>query len=180
MDTNRVTVRYAKALVELSIEQNIDKQVYADMMLIVKAMTDYPAFAEYISNPAIASVKKSEKVVLTFKNQLQKLTLDFITLVFNKKREFYLNDICRNALDLLRQHNNTIVARLEMSIEPEKAMVERIKEKFEHKLKQTVELSTETNPELIGGFVFTIDGLQYDASIATRLKKISKELQQNT
>ncbi|HOO84210.1 MAG TPA: ATP synthase F1 subunit delta [Prolixibacteraceae bacterium] len=180
MDTNRVTVRYAKALVELAIDQNIDKQVYADMLLIVKAMTEYPAFAEFINNPAIASIKKSEKVVLAFKTHIQQLTLNFLILVFNKKREFYLNDICRNALDLLRQHNHTIVAHLEMSIEPDIEMVQKIKEKFEHKLKQTVELSTTSNPKLIGGFVFTIDGLQYDASLATRLKKISKELQQNT
>ena len=166
-------------MVELAIEQKIDKQVYSDIMLLIKSMTDYPAFSEFINNTAIASDIKKEKICNTFQDQIQKLTYNFLKLVFNKKREYYLKDICRNALDLLRQHNNTILAKLEMSITPDKTMIIKIKEKFESKLKKQIELSTETKPELIGGFIFTIDGLQYDASFASRLKAISKELQHN-
>ncbi|HUM89320.1 MAG TPA: F0F1 ATP synthase subunit delta, partial [Prolixibacteraceae bacterium] len=56
-------------------------------------------------------------------------------------------------------------------------LVDELKEKFQKKTQRNIELSSETDPSLIGGFIFTIDGMQYDASIATRLATIKKQLQ---
>jgi len=41
-----------------------------------------------------------------------------------------------------------------------------------------VELSTAVDKDVIGGFVLTIEDLQYDASVATSLRKLKKQLLQ--
>jgi len=43
-----------------------------------------------------------------------------------------------------------------------------------------VELSSTVNKDVIGGFVLTIEDLQYDASVAASLRKIKKQLLQTS
>ena len=38
-------------------------------------------------------------------------------------------------------------------------------------------MTSSVDPDLIGGFIFTIDGEQYDASIASKLSLFRKQLQ---
>ena len=43
-----------------------------------------------------------------------------------------------------------------------------------------VELSSSVDEDVIGGFVLTIEDLQYDASVASSLKKLKKQLLQTS
>jgi F-type H+-transporting ATPase subunit delta len=43
-------------------------------------------------------------------------------------------------------------------------------------MKVKIELSTQIKPEIIGGMILRLDDKQYDASIATQLKKIRQNL----
>ena len=43
-----------------------------------------------------------------------------------------------------------------------------------------VELSSAVEEDVIGGFVLTIEDMQYDASVASNLKKIKKQLLQTS
>ena len=47
---------------------------------------------------------------------------------------------------------------------------------MEHHTRSKVMLTTESKEELIGGFVLTWKDKQYDASVATQLKKIKQTL----
>lgn len=179
MDSNRVTVRYARALVELAIEKNLTSIIYNDILLVYTSLTEYEHFNDYVINPSHGTEQKLEVLNNMYQNEVNELTIRFLKLVFEKKREFYLKDICRNIIELVRQHNNILIAHLEMSIKPNAELLEKIKISFESKLKKQIEMSTSINPTLIGGFVFTIDGIQYDASIANRLIMLKKELQHN-
>ena len=53
---------------------------------------------------------------------------------------------------------------------------ERIRQILKDTLNARVELSTEENNALIGGFVIRIDHQQYDASVSNKLKTIKKQL----
>ena len=43
-----------------------------------------------------------------------------------------------------------------------------------------VELSSSVDEDVIGGFVLTIEDMQYDASVASNLRKIKKQLLQTS
>jgi len=42
--------------------------------------------------------------------------------------------------------------------------------------KAKVEINQTIDPDIIGGFVVTVEGMQYDASISTKLNTIKKDL----
>jgi F0F1-type ATP synthase delta subunit len=56
-------------------------------------------------------------------------------------------------------------------------LIRLIKLKFEQKTDTSIEMTTNVDADLIGGFIFTIDGNQYDASIASKLSSFKKQLQ---
>jgi F-type H+-transporting ATPase subunit delta len=177
MDRNRVTVRYARALLEIATEQKVLDRVYTDMQLLFKAMDEYKGFANYIINPGDLSSVKFRKVTSMFGKDMCDLTIRFLNLVFEKKREEYLKDICRNFLYMAKKAKGILSASLKIAYPVDTEIIQEITSRFEAKTHATIELETSINSELIGGFVFTIDGWQYDASVFSKLQAIKKKLQ---
>ena len=176
MDRNRVTVRYAKALIELASEQNVLEQVDRDMRMLYAALDQYEGFAEYILNPGISSMDKFEKLNSIFSSQFNELSMKFLELVFSNKREVYLKDLCRNSISMARELNHVITANLKSAVELDQKVTDLIKSKFEKRLNAALEMTTETDPNIMGGFIFTIDGQQYDTSVVRGLKIIKQQL----
>jgi F-type H+-transporting ATPase subunit delta len=177
MERNRVTVRYAKAFVELASEGGTIMECYHDMGLLFASLDNFKSFHDLILNPGISNHEKMEQMIRLFGRDLQSLTLKFLELIFSKYREEYLIDICRNCIDMIRRMEGISTASLTTAFEINSELIDQIKSTFELKTKSAIELTNNTDPSLIGGFIFTIDGEQYDASIASRLSSVKKQLQ---
>jgi F-type H+-transporting ATPase subunit delta len=177
MNRNAVTVRYAKAYVDSALEQNISSDALHDLSLLYTVLKSYPKISAYLHDCRISKSEKIKKITTIFKNEFKHLTIKFIELIFNQGREEYLIDICRNSIDMLRKNKGIMDAKLIMAQPLSQDLTDHIKEKFEEKIKTTIELTSKVSPEIIGGFIFTIDGMQYDASVATSIKNIRKQLQ---
>jgi F-type H+-transporting ATPase subunit delta len=177
MNRNRVTVRYAKAFVELASEEGIVMACYNDMGVLFASLDSFRGFHDFVISPELSAPDKMKLMSRFFGNDFQQLTLRFIELIFEKYREEYLIDICRNCIDMFRQMEGISSANLTTAYELDQEIIGQIRTAFEQKTKRTVELTTNTDPTLIGGFIFTIDGEQYDASIASRLLLVKKQLQ---
>lgn len=177
MDRNRVTVRYAKALIELAGEQNKIDLVDRDMRIIHTAFTSYQGFADYVLNPGDSSDEKLKKIKAIFAPQFDKLSIRFLEMVFSNKREEYLKDLAHNIIEMARKNRGILKAELVSAMPLDAKLIERIQQKFEKQLDKKLEMETGISEELIGGFIFSIDGQQYDASLASKIKSIQKQLQ---
>jgi F-type H+-transporting ATPase subunit delta len=177
MDRNRVTVRYAKALLEYATEQKVLERIHTDIRLVFRIMEEHKGFTNYILNPGAPSGEKFRKVYSLLSKELSELTLRFLEMVFTRNREEYLKDICRNFLEMAKKAQGILTAHLTIAQPLDDSVVHDIISKFEVLTKSTIEMETTIDPDLIGGFVFTIDGWQYDASIASKLTSIKKQLQ---
>ncbi|MDA3881264.1 MAG: ATP synthase F1 subunit delta [Prolixibacteraceae bacterium] len=177
MDRNRITVRYAKALVKMASEQNITNEICNDFEILFQALNQYPDFEHYIGIPRISSSEKIKKVHSLFSTTFNKLSLQLIELVIKHQRENYLKDIARNIITYLHELQGIFPATLKTAQPLNKDLVDKIHDSFESKLRKTILLRTETDYRLIGGFVFTLNNIQYDASLATRLKIVQKQIQ---
>jgi F-type H+-transporting ATPase subunit delta len=176
MDRNRVTVRYARALFETAQEQQATDDVYNNIKLLFQALSQHYVFNEFVSNPGLLPNVKLKKVKAVFSQNFHPLTNRFLDLVFTSNRENYLKDICRNFIEMVKVSKGIISARLVTASDLDNELISAITSKFEQQTKATIEMEAAIDPDLIGGFVFTIDGWQYDASIASKLKAISKQL----
>ena len=175
MNQSKISVRYAKALYETSVEENILDQVKKDLLLVRKVI-NVEGYNEMISNPVI---KKSEKISITktiFENQVHKRTFNFLVLLLLKNRESYIEGIIRNFIKHYRDNKGIKAAELITADSVSKEYQAKFKSILEETFHSSIELEEKIRPELIGGFILKVEDQQYDGSISTRLSKIKKRL----
>jgi F-type H+-transporting ATPase subunit delta len=176
----RAAVRYAKSLIQLSIEQESIDSVKADMDLIRSTCTGSKELVLLLESPVVRADKKLLVLNAIFGNQLSTLTSTFIKVLTDKGRESLIDDISYAFEDQYLAHKNI----LRTVIKSVDGLTDDFKIKVSELVKQAygkdVEIIEEKDPSLIGGFVLTIGDKQVDASISRKLAELEKEFSKNT
>ncbi|MCF6365423.1 MAG: ATP synthase F1 subunit delta [Bacteroidales bacterium] len=175
MNTNRITVRYAKALFGLASEEEKAERINNDMHLIGET-AKIPDFRRFLENPVIFPSRKQVVFNKIFKEKVNELSLRFFKLLSDNKRETYLSSIARNYSELYRKFYGIKYVQLTTTFKIDDKLKKDISDIISTEFKTKVEMTEQVDKEIIGGFVLTVENLQYDASVATKLKNIKKEL----
>ncbi len=176
MDQSAITVRYAKAFFETAKEKNLLNQLKADIESILEVCTESADFILLLESPVVKTSKKAALLKTIFEGKVHGLSLNFLLLITKNKREDHIPGICRNFLDLTRKDQNIKSAILTTASEVSADIINKIQDLLSKELDATIELSSKVNPEILGGLVLRLDDKQYDASVATQLKKIKQSL----
>jgi F-type H+-transporting ATPase subunit delta len=176
MDESAITVRYAKALFSLSKEKNQLASLKKDIDLISGVCNQSEDFILLLKSPVVKSSKKVHIIRLIFQEKISPLSLQFLELVTQNKREEFIPSICRNILTLIRKEKNIKTAVITTAQTIDEKLLQKANKILEEELETKVELSAKVNSELIGGMILRIDDKQYDASILTQLNKLKQEL----
>jgi len=177
MNESQISVRYAKALFQSASEKQLLERVYKDMELLSQTCK-LEDFRFLLLMPSLQVSQKWRFVETIFSAHMCKVSMAMINLVIQNKRESYLTEIARNYNDLFRKSKGILVASLITAQPVEEATIQSIKTLIASTSDSEVELSADVDKDLIGGFVLTIEGQRYDASVATSLKKMKKQLLQ--
>ena len=175
MNTNRVTVRYAKALFNLALEEKVAERVNKDMLLVGET-ANISDFRSFLESPVIVPSKKQSVFNGLFKGKLNNLSLRFFKLLTENKREIYLKSIARNYNDLYRKFYGIKSVQLITTFSIDDKLRKEISDIISVQFKTKVEMTEQIDKDIVGGFVLTVEGMQYDASVTTKLKDIKSEL----
>jgi len=98
--------------------------------------------------------------------------------VIQKNRENILPEIIDRVIAMYKEMKGITMVRLISASEMNEQALARIDEKLKKAglVANVAEFELEVDPSLIGGFVIEIDDKLYDASVAGKMKKLSKEL----
>jgi len=180
MDESAISVRYAKAVFNLGQEQNMLSLLKNDMELISEACKQSKEFNQLLSSPVIQVSKKISLFRQIFSHSVIAVTMNLLELLAKNKREIFLESICRNVLAMIRKEKNIKTAVITTAKELDQENLRQIIKILEKELGAEVELTEKVNQKIIGGLILSIDDKQYDASVATRIKKIRQELIQTS
>ncbi len=179
MNESQISVRYAKALFQSAFEQQLLDKVHVDMELL--ADTCKQEDFQYML--VVPTLQPSQKIMLLetiFEKHFSKISLSMIKLVVSNKREVYLPGIARYFQDLFRQHKGIRTASLVTAQAVDETVITSIRELIKKTYDSGVELTTTVDEDVIGGFVLNVDDLRYDASVASNLRKLKKQLLQTS
>ena len=179
MNESQISVRYAKALFQSASEKQILEQVYHDMELLSETCK-LDDFKYMLVLPSLKASQKSKFAMSVFENKVSGISISLINLVIRNKREKYLPGIARFFRDLYRETKGIRSATLLTAQPVDESAMKGIKELIRTAYDAEVDLTSAIDSDLIGGFVLNIEGMQYDASVASNLKKIKKQLLQTT
>src|SRR5829696_5090324 len=99
MTNPRLAARYAKSLLDLSIEQNNLEAVYSDMKYLLSVNKGNPDFVALLKSPVISSDKKLNIIQKITEGKVSGLTFLFIRLITQKARERNLPEIVKAFID---------------------------------------------------------------------------------
>lgn len=178
MKNIRAASRYAKALLDLTVEKKIEDAVYADMQLVNSVIGESKDLELLLKSPVVKSDKKENILKEIFEGKIDKVSFTFIELIVSKGREFMLKDICESYLSEYKKHKNIIEAKV---ISANK-LTEESKKKIAQLLNADgakVDITEKIDPTLIGGFLVQVDDKQIDATIKGKLLQLKQEFSSN-
>ena len=125
-----------------------------------------------IKDPTIKCQNKITLFKKVFETKTHPLTMQFLTLVLKKNREYQLAHMIDKYEELYNKKKVISVVEL-VSSEPlsdsmKEAIKLKIKPSAQVKFKETIDTS------LLGGFIVNSEGLQYDASIRNKINSIKR------
>ena len=177
MNESQISVRYAKALLKNASQKKILDQVNRDMDLLAETCRQ-EEFQYMLLVPTLKPGKKLKLMEAFFKSKISDTSLSMIKLVVENKRDIYLPGIARNFSTLYRKEMKISSASLVTAEPVETKALQEIKDMLARVYDSGVELSTRVDDGVIGGFVLTVEDMQYDASVSTGLRKLRKQLLQ--
>lgn len=177
MNINRITVRYAKALLSAAIELGVAHIVDKDITFVASKFNQAD-FKMFLENPTIRTSVKINVFREVFADKVNPLTIKFLELLTLNKRELYLSRIALNYSTTYRKSFNITQVQITTAVNVGEILKNEVSNTVSKTLNTTVELKETVEPEIIGGFIINIDDKQYDASIKNKLEKVKRELLQ--
>jgi F-type H+-transporting ATPase subunit delta len=175
MASTKSAARYAKALLDLSLEKGWVEAVEKDLIRFVQTVSESNDFRVFLNSPVVRADKKISIYAEVFSG-FQPVTMQFLSLVTRNGREQLLPAISEQFARQLRKHRGivlgSIVSASPLSDQTKQDILARIAPAFEG----TLSLTEAIDPSLIGGFVIRIEDKQIDASVSSKLKALRQEL----
>ena len=175
MRNTKVAARYARALLDLAIEQKNVDSVLGDMQVFLATVNDSREFELLLSSPVVKADKKIEIFKLAFE-PFEKSTHDFIAMITNNGREAMLGDIAEAFEAQVKEHRGivpmTITSATQLDASTRDAIIAKVQSSVEGKL----EVEEKVDESLIGGFVVRMGDQRIDASVASQLNNLKQRL----
>lgn len=176
MNQSKISVRYAKALFELALEKNKLDEIYKDITLLSQVLKENATFGLYLKSPVVKPSQKLQSVRAAFQGNINEMSLNFISLLIQNKRENHLEDIVRRFFDVYREFKGIKSATVTTAVTLDNSLKKRFQDLLSSAYKSGIELQEHIEPSIIGGFILKVEDQQYDASVATGLKKMKTAL----
>ncbi len=175
MKSTKVATRYAKALLELAVEQKNLDSVTGDMNFLYEVAAESRDFELLIASPIVNADKKIAIFEAIF-DQFEELSMMFVKLITKNGRESLLPQIASEFSMQVKAHKGIVPVTL-TSVKPlNDATRAMIMGKLEGIITGTLEVKEEIDESLIGGFVVRMGDVQIDASVASQFNNLKQHL----
>lgn len=175
MSVERIASRYAKSLVDLAQEKDLLDRTKEDITNFLD-VCEVRDFQLLLKSPIVHTDKKQGVFKRLFDGHYDQLTLAFFDIILRKGREEFLPEIAEEFLRQYRAIRKIAAVSLTTANPLTDAQEESIKAKIVEAVDavETVDLHTEVDADIIGGFILEFDDKLYDASVAHQLNEARK------
>ena len=179
MNDSKISVRYSRALFQLSLERKLLDEVFDDMKFIGE-LCKHDQMKELLVSPIVVPSKKREIFNGILGNNVQEITLSLINLVIKNGRESYLPAITRRFLHEIKEYKGITESTITTAVKLEDNVVKQVVDFIAKTYNTKVELKENIDENIIGGFILRVDDSFVDASVRSKLRIIEKELKEVT
>lgn len=179
MKETKIANRYAKALFDLALEQNVLDQIKEDMLLVAKVCEQNSDFGRMLQSPIIYTAKKEAILKEIFEKHIQQMTFFFLLIITRKNREAFIHGIALQFVILYKDFKNITDVKLSTAVKINEEVKNRIVSLLKEQTQGAIELTEKVKEDLIGGFVLNYDNKEYNASIKKLIESLRRDFNQN-
>lgn len=179
MDNGRISVRYARALFQLSQEQGCEEAVYDGLTRFAhNYMLAIAQFNEVLADPIVAKEEKVKLMEMAVGEPLHDTLKQFMAFVADQKRENKMPLIAMKFMEMYRAKHHILSTQVTTATELPEATYDKIKAFVKQAFDAEAEIDVKIDPSLIGGFILDIENNRMDASVAGQLNALKNRLKQ--
>ncbi|MFK5973277.1 MAG: ATP synthase F1 subunit delta [Flavobacteriaceae bacterium] len=174
MSDSRVAIRYAKAILDLAVENKVSDVVEKDMRTVVATIGDSQELRGMLASPIVNYQTKKTALLAIFKGG-HSITEGLIGILIDNKRIGMLNEVALKYIILNEKLKGKDVAFVTTALPLTAELEKRVLNKVAQLTGKEVTIENRIDESIIGGFVLRVGDLQYDASISNKLSSLKRE-----
>jgi F-type H+-transporting ATPase subunit delta len=175
MSESRAALRYAKAVMELSLEKQKVQVIEGDMRSVLAVLEENKSLVDVLTSPVLKTTDKLSVLKEIF-SSADSLTIELFGLLGENKRVGLLAEVANQFVGLYEKMQGQDVAQVTTAV----PLTPELEVKILNQLKQItgkeVTLVNQVEPSLIGGFILRVGDLEYNASVSGTLANLKRDL----
>lgn len=176
MTEQRVSYRYARALLSTATEENISEALFEDFKTIEKYIKVSDQLEILTRSKVVQHWKKKKIYKVIFEGKISELALDLLMLLTDKGRDSLIHDIIVQYEKLYNIQNNRLPLTISSAVELTDSIKQEMNKKLSEWTQKTVLPSYVVDDKLKGGFSIKIDDMVYDTTLKHQLERLYKRL----
>lgn len=170
-----LSVRYASALYEISLENNqLDE--YLSQAILVRDALKTGETRTIIEHPDISDREKREFLKTAFSESLSDPIAGLLDLAIRKKRERIILSALEEFITIANRHNGKVTAIVVSAVPLREEQLATLKDVLSRKMDMQVDLVSRVDTSLIGGFYVHVDGSLIDKTVINQLRDLKEKV----
>tara|TARA_R110002020_G_scaffold122487_7_gene278004 strand:- start:16623 stop:17162 length:540 start_codon:yes stop_codon:yes gene_type:complete len=174
MNESRAAIRYARAILDLAVDNKSAEAVETDMHTILQTVSESPELRELLASPVVDERIKRNVLADIFKGS-NSVTTGLFNILIENKRISLLEEVALKYLVLYGEQKGEGVAYVTTAVPLSADMEAKLLKKIAELTPNKVTINNKVDKSIVGGFVLRIGDLQYDASISSKLSGLKRE-----
>lgn len=173
----QVAKTYGDALFELAVEENKLDAIAQDVAVLTEAFQTNKELTKLMNHPKVSREEKQEVMASILTGKVADEITGFVRIIIEKGRYMALSDIFKYFTERVKEYKNIGTAYVTTAVELRKAQREQVEKKLLETTKyESIDVSYQVDPALIGGMVIRIGDRVVDSSVQTKLYELTREL----
>lgn len=168
--------RYAAALFDAAKDADSIDKVESDLGLLTYSVQSMPRLGEALAHPLIPGSRKKQIVAEIFREEVEALTLDFLCLLIDKRREDVLEEVEREYVQLANAFRGVVPATVISAVPLSDDERTKLRARLQTMTGKMVELDLQEDPSLIGGLIVRIGDTVIDGSVTGYLNALKNQM----
>lgn len=177
MSSGSLARRYAKALMEIGLEDGSYKRIGQDVTALGNAISSSDELSDLLSNPVFPRSQREEIVIAILKRTGASPTVtNFIKLLGDRERMSILPDISRELNVMIDSQSGQLTAEVVSAVPLNMMQQTELRKALEKLSGKKIQLEIKEDSALLGGLIAKVGDLVYDGSLRTQLQEIRRNL----
>ena len=166
---------YARSLFEVAKEQGKLDSVREQLGEFADALEETRELQVFFFSPYFSTTEKQDGLDRAVSGA-DEVIVNFLKLLIENHRMPVIFRVRRGYEELWEDENKLLPVRVTSAVELDKSTVSQIGDKIAEQTGRTVDLSSEVDPDILGGIVVRVGNSILDASIRNRLEQLRRQV----